>query len=71
MTNKSSSTLLEAHELLKTKLWVDLTHSFANAFISVVKGFRFLVATFLKPKNGTGYTARVFAISKAKHVVLW
>jgi len=68
MTNKSSSTLLEAHELLKTKLWVDLTNSFANAFISIGKGFPFFVATFRKPKNDTGFPAQVFEMAKATHV---
>jgi hypothetical protein len=73
MTNKSSLTLLEAHELFKTKRWVDLTHSFADAFISIVEGFTFLVATFPKPKNGIGFPARFrdLAIAKATRVVLW
>jgi len=71
MTSKLFSTLLEAHEFLKTKLRLDLTHSVANALISIVKAFLFLLATFPTPENGTGYTARVFTIAKATHVVLW
>jgi kynurenine formamidase len=69
---KSALTLLEVYQLLRTKRRVHLTHAFAPEIphwiglltdVGQVPEFGALtVATFPKPRTGTGFPARIFAI---------
>jgi kynurenine formamidase len=72
MSKKSTLTLLEVYQLLRTKRRFHLTHAFAPEIphwiglptdVCHVPEFGALnVTTFPKPKIGTGFPARVFAI---------